>query len=97
MSSISQRVRVMVRGSKRGKARDEPLTPKVVFQLFRYHGFNCHYCSRCLTIDELQLDHKIPLSKGGDNSFENLVVCCATCNNAKEGEVMTGSSTATRL
>lgn len=40
----------------------------------------CHYCvgARAETID-----HKIPLSKGGDGSKENCVPCCRECNERK--------------
>jgi 5-methylcytosine-specific restriction endonuclease McrA len=31
----------------------------------------------------MQFDHVLPHSRGGDNSFENVVVTCAPCNNAR--------------
>lgn len=30
-----------------------------------------------------QIDHKIPVSKGGTNDPENLLISCAQCNNRK--------------
>jgi 5-methylcytosine-specific restriction endonuclease McrA len=29
-------------------------------------------------------DHRIPLSRGGDNTLENLVACCKDCNQRKD-------------
>ncbi|MBX9457103.1 MAG: HNH endonuclease [Rhizobium sp.] len=31
----------------------------------------------------LQFDHVVPHSHGGDNSLDNIIVCCAPCNFAK--------------
>jgi len=49
----------------------------------------CHYCSTRLTPDNFQIDHKIPMSKGGFKTRaeiqdpDNLVICCETCNREK--------------
>jgi 5-methylcytosine-specific restriction endonuclease McrA len=51
---------------------------------------NCYYCNIEMTeprsphIDTtITVDHKIPKSKGGLNSFDNLVPCCSLCNHTK--------------
>lgn len=33
-----------------------------------------------------EIDHKVPVSKGGDNSFDNLLTSCAKCNNSKSAK-----------
>ena len=49
----------------------------------------CHYCQKRLMPDNFQLDHKVPLSKGGFKTKKemqdetNLVVCCDSCNREK--------------
>lgn len=40
-------------------------------------GFECQYCGRK---SNLTLDHIVPRSKGGKNSWENLVTACEPCN-----------------
>lgn len=40
----------------------------------------CIYCKDLLTYDNATADHIIPISKGGNNSQVNLMVCCHTCN-----------------
>jgi 5-methylcytosine-specific restriction endonuclease McrA len=45
----------------------------------------CQYCGRHLPTSELSLDHVIPRSRGGDNSWENIVCCCLKCNVRKGG------------
>lgn len=42
----------------------------------------CFYCHEKLK-GQYEVDHVIPLSKGGSNGPENLVVACMTCNRSK--------------
>ena len=46
-------------------------------RIYKRDGNKCVYCgiSKNLTID-----HVIPKSKGGKNTWENLVTCCNKCN-----------------
>lgn len=34
----------------------------------------------------LTIDHIIPRSKGGNNSWTNLITCCNRCNNLKDNK-----------
>jgi 5-methylcytosine-specific restriction endonuclease McrA len=43
----------------------------------------CYMCGRKLGYSEIVLDHKIPLSRGGSHSEDNLAVACAPCNSRK--------------
>lgn len=49
--------------------------------IMKRDGFTCQYCGadRNLTID-----HVIPQSRGGKDTWENLVTCCYSCNNTKD-------------
>jgi len=40
----------------------------------------CLYCNTKLTQTNANTDHIIPISKGGNNTQVNLVVCCLKCN-----------------
>lgn len=51
--------------------------------IFRRDGFECGYC---LSKDDLTLDHIIPRSRGGRDSWDNLVTCCKRCNNDKDNK-----------
>lgn len=47
--------------------------------------FSCQYCGKDLfeSVDsykEWQTDHLIPVSSGGEDSKDNYVICCRTCN-----------------
>jgi 5-methylcytosine-specific restriction endonuclease McrA len=49
--------------------------------ILRRDNHKCQYCSRSdLT---LTIDHIVPKSKGGTDSWENLVAACVKCNNKK--------------
>lgn len=43
----------------------------------------CAYCE-CDILEEFQVDHIIPLSKGGTNNWSNIALCCAYCNRSKK-------------
>lgn len=47
--------------------------------VLRRDGHQCAYCGRAAT----SVDHIHPRSRGGQDTWENLVACCLTCNNAK--------------
>ena len=55
--------------------------------LFARDGYRCQYCGRHRAIlrsrEFLTRDHVEPLSSGGDNSWDNVVTACSTCNNRK--------------
>ncbi len=40
-------------------------------------------CKSCKAIENLSLDHVIPVTKGGENSLENMQVLCKSCNSKK--------------
>ncbi len=59
--------------------------PRVVVRLTRRNlmlrdEHQCQYCSGRPGVRELNLDHVIPRSRGGTDSWENLVVSCRVCN-----------------
>lgn len=46
------------------------------------YGLLCAYCANPCT-ECATIDHLIPLSRGGDNRLENLVMACRACNELK--------------
>lgn len=43
----------------------------------------CYLCGKICDLDEIHLDHEIPLSRGGAHVAENVRVACAPCNLSK--------------
>lgn len=47
-----------------------------------------HRCLCCGATEDLTIDHIIPLSRGGANSFENCQVLCRSCNSRKRTKII---------
>src|SRR5690606_9630283 len=55
--------------------------------LFARDGYRCMYCGRHRSDlrhrEFLTRDHVVPMSRGGTNTWENVVTACSPCNNRK--------------
>jgi hypothetical protein len=51
--------------------------------IIKRDGSACQYCSKRLSNREITIDHVVPRSHGGINSFVNCVVSCSRCNGLK--------------
>jgi 5-methylcytosine-specific restriction endonuclease McrA len=59
--------------------------PRIVVRLTRRNlmlrdEHQCQYCGRRPSLRDLNLDHVVPRSRGGKDSWDNLVVSCRQCN-----------------
>jgi len=52
-------------------------------------GFICQYCGDEVIKAKATIDHVIPKSQGGKNSWTNTVCSCFSCNNKKEDRTPT--------
>jgi len=43
-------------------------------------GYRCQYCGREPGVRDLNVDHVLPRSRGGRDSWDNLVIACRPCN-----------------
>jgi 5-methylcytosine-specific restriction endonuclease McrA len=59
--------------------------------LFARDGYACQYCGRHRSElrgrQFLTRDHILPMSRGGTNTWENVVTSCSPCNNRKGNHV----------
>ncbi len=53
--------------------------------IYKRDGYKCQYCN---ATRRLTIDHVVPKSKGGDESFHNLVVACSSCNTKKGNKLL---------
>ena len=53
--------------------------------IYKRDEYTCQYCG---AISKLTIDHVIPKSKGGRDSWENLVVACSSCNTKKGDKLL---------
>lgn len=55
--------------------------------LFARDGYRCQYCGRHKSQlrgrEFLTRDHVLPLSRGGENTWDNVATACSGCNNRK--------------
>ena len=51
--------------------------------IYRRDNNSCQYCGNKLRTEDLNLDHVVPLSRGGKNTWENVVCSCIRCNMRK--------------
>ena len=49
-------------------------------RLYKRDGYECAYCG---SKKNLTIDHILPKSRGGQNSWMNLITCCSNCNRYK--------------
>lgn len=49
----------------------------------KYNGY-CYLCGRKLDFSEFEIEHIIPLNRGGTNNFNNLGCSCHMCNRIKQ-------------
>jgi len=60
-------------------------TPKVTVRLTRRNlmfrdTHQCQYCGKQPPLRDLNIDHVMPRSRGGGDTWENLVTACRVCN-----------------
>ena len=64
-------------------AKRKSLGKKIRFEVFKRDSFTCQYCGQSAPQVILEVDHIIPVSKGGDNALTNLIASCRDCNRGK--------------
>lgn len=61
---------------------------KLRFKVFKRDKFTCQYCGRKTPEVILELEHIIPLSKGGSDEIDNLITSCFECNRGKGADLL---------
>lgn len=61
----------------------EPISKKLRFQVLTRDRFCCRYCGAKAGDAKLHIDHRVPVSKGGRGTIENLYTACQPCNLGK--------------
>ena len=67
------------------KTERKPIPKAIRFEVLKRDSFRCQYCGRSADDPDvkLEIDHIVPVSKGGDNSIMNLITSCRDCNRGK--------------
>ena len=51
----------------------------------------CAYCAQLFRAEQLDMEHIVPKSRGGEDSWMNLVAACKACNNRKANRTPDGA------
>ncbi|HEY7412078.1 MAG TPA: HNH endonuclease [Vicinamibacteria bacterium] len=43
----------------------------------------CQYCAKRFSPSQLTFDHVVPVARGGQKGWDNIVTCCISCNRRK--------------
>lgn len=68
------------------------ITKSLRFEVFKRDSFKCQYCGRSAPDVILEVDHIVPVSKGGNNDLLNLVTSCRDCNRGKSAKMLKDTS-----
>jgi hypothetical protein len=61
-----------------------PIPAGVRFDVLKRDGYKCRICGRTAAEGaRLEIDHVVPVARGGTNELTNLQVLCHTCNRGK--------------
>lgn len=74
------------KNKNKNESRD-PISPKLRFEVFKRDKYVCQYCGACGPDVELEIDHVIPVSRGGTDDINNLKTACFKCNRGKGDRV----------
>ena len=71
-------------------SRREPIPARLRHEVFRRDGYRCRECGATNKETTLEIDHIVPVSKGGGNNLSNLQTLCKACNRAKHTRTWVG-------
>lgn len=67
---------------------NNPINLRLRWKLLTKYNFTCQYCGRKAPQVVLEIDHKLPKSKGGQNKEQNLIIACKECNIGKSNIIL---------
>jgi hypothetical protein len=69
----------------------KPVSKKLRFDVFKRDQFVCQYCGSHPPAAVLHVDHIHPVAEGGDNSVDNLITACESCNLGKGARLLSSA------
>lgn len=78
---VGTHLQPIVVSGRPGQGKNRPkINPNVRARVYARDGYCCVYCG---SPEDLTIDHKKALAKGGSNRESNYVTACRTCNELK--------------
>lgn len=66
---------------QRGATVLEAIHPRTIYDRDKGH---CYICGRCVAFAAFELDHIIPVTRGGEHTYTNTAIVHRKCNNKKK-------------
>lgn len=79
------------------KTRRKPIPSGLRYDVLQRANFRCEACGVSAKDARLEIDHKIPVSKGGLTTLRNLQVLCRSCNRGKGAKLKVVKAVAKKL
>lgn len=64
------------------------VTNKLRFYIYERDGYRCRLCGKRSNGRNLEIDHIIPIAKGGKSTRDNLQTLCVSCNKKKGARIL---------
>ena len=71
---------VRARAARRKLPVPHKITREELRGWYKQQTLFCYWCQKRVTTANMHFDHKMPISKGGTNTVDNLVLSCSVCN-----------------
>ena len=71
----------------------QPIPRKLRHEVFKRDGYRCRECGASKDETSLEIDHILPVAKGGTNDIGNLQTLCRECNRMKHTDEWVGGET----
>lgn len=65
------------------KVKRKKFSAKDRLAIYRKTEGHCYLCGEFVDFDSFEVEHHMPISKGGTNDLDNLYCSCVTCNAIK--------------
>lgn len=89
MQNLITREAYMRSEAWRRKNERSKVTPSLRYNVMHRDGFRCCLCGRSGSNGtELEVDHIVPVSKGGNTTYSNLQTLCRECNRGKGAKML---------
>jgi hypothetical protein len=77
--------------TKEGRRHGRKIPREIMLQVIRRDGQICQVCRKNVQDNEVEFDHRIPFTRGGPTTAENIRLLCRQCNRRKKdslGEIL---------
>ena len=75
--------KIIIKEKEYKKSKRKRINDSFKFKILKRDNFKCVFCGKSPANNSdviLEIDHIIPIVKGGDNNIENLQTLCKECN-----------------